>query len=157
VVGDLGLKGMGATVVAVLVDWSTGDLTIAHVGDSRAYHSRPGTLELLTSDHSWVHEQVIAGLLSEEAARSHPLKNVVTRALGGSQEPTVDVVTRRLETGDRVLLCTDGLNTMLDDQEITSLLWRQDDLSACAEQLILAANRKGGVDNITVILLRALP
>jgi protein phosphatase len=157
VVGDLGLKGMGATVVAVLVDWESGELTIAHVGDSRAYLSRPGTLELLTSDHSWVHEQVIAGLLSEEAARNHPLKNVVTRALGGSQEPTVDVAVRRVETGDQVLLCTDGLNTMLDDQEITTLLWRQDDLSACAEQLILAANRKGGVDNITVVLLRALP
>ena len=157
VIGDLGLKGMGATVVAVLVDWETGELTIAHVGDSRAYLSRPGALELLTSDHSWVHEQVIAGLLSAEAARNHPLKNVVTRALGGSQEPTVDVAVRRLETGDRILLCTDGLNTMLDDQEITALLWRQDDLSACAEQLILAANRKGGVDNITVILLRALP
>jgi len=155
--GDLGLKGMGSTVVAVLVDWQTGELTVAHVGDSRAYLSRPGTLEVLTADHSWVHEQVLAGLLSEDAARAHPLKNVVTRALGGSQDPVVDVAARRLEPGDRVLLCTDGLNTMLDDQEITTLLWRQDDLAAGAEQLILAANRKGGVDNVTVVLIRTLP
>ncbi len=152
--GNLGLRGMGATVVATLLDVATGTLTIAHVGDSRAYTFRDGELVLLTSDHSWVHEQVIAGLLTEDAARNHPLKNVVTRALGGAQEPLVDVREEPTRAGDVVLLCSDGLNTMLEDGEIEDLLQREPVLSRAANELVLEANRRGGVDNITVILLR---
>lgn len=152
--GNLGLRGMGATVVATLLDPATGTLTIAHVGDSRAYTFRDGELVLLTSDHSWVHEQVIAGLLTEEAARNHPLKNVVTRALGGAQEPLVDVREEPTRPGDVVLLCSDGLNTMLEDGEIEDVLHRESDLSKAANELVLEANRRGGVDNVTVILLR---
>lgn len=155
VAGDLGLKGMGATVVAALVDWETGHMTVAHVGDSRAYLFRDGVLRLLTSDHSWVHEQVMAGLLTEEAARNHPLKNVVTRALGGTQEPLVDVVEEKLRTGDVWLLCSDGLNTMLDDEEICALLAKYPDIRTAARQLVFEANRKGGVDNVTVVIARA--
>ncbi len=155
--GDAGLRGMGATIVAALGDARKDELTIAHVGDSRAYLHRAGATELLTSDHSWVHEQVVAGLLSEEAARNHPLKNVVTRALGGSQEPAVDVAERSLEPGDLLLLCSDGLNTMLSDEEIGRALRDGGTLAEIGTRLVAEANRKGGVDNITVILLRPLP
>jgi serine/threonine protein phosphatase PrpC len=152
--GDLGLRGMGATIVAALVDWGREELTVAHVGDSRAYMLRKGVLEQITADHSWVHEQVIAGLLTEEAARTHPLKNVVTRALGGAQEPAVDVADRKLEAGDELLMCSDGLNTMLADEEIAEVLARGADVPRTVHQLIAEANRKGGLDNITVILTR---
>jgi serine/threonine protein phosphatase PrpC len=155
--GDTGLRGMGATIVAALLGKDDGRLTVAHVGDSRAYLHREHTTELITSDHSWVHEQVLAGLLSEEAARNHPLKNVVTRALGGAQEPTVDIAERTLVGGDLLLLCSDGLNTMLSDEEINAVLGRSTDLKELAQQMVREANRKGGVDNITVILARARP
>lgn len=154
---DTGLRGMGATIVGALLDGPRGDLTVAHVGDSRAYLYRNHAIELITSDHSWVHEQVIAGLLSEEAARNHPLKNVVTRALGGSQEPNVDIAERTLAANDLLLLCSDGLNTMLSDGEINNVLGRDTDLKVIARQLVVEANRKGGLDNITVILARVRP
>ncbi|MGE5235563.1 MAG: PP2C family protein-serine/threonine phosphatase [Acidobacteriota bacterium] len=157
VAGDVGLKGMGSTIVAILADWERNVISLAHVGDSRVYVLRHGTLELLTSDHSWVHEQVLAGLLSEDAARNHPLKNVVTRALGGAQEPAVDIQEREVAPEETYLLCSDGLNTMLDDSEITDLLTRHEDLSSAAQQLIFEANRRGGVDNITVLLVRTAP
>jgi serine/threonine protein phosphatase PrpC len=155
VAGDVGLKGMGATIVAILADWERGVLSVAHVGDSRVYVLTDGALELLTSDHSWVHEQVLAGLLSEEAARNHPLKNVVTRALGGTQEPAVDLQEREATAGETYLLCSDGLNTMLDDNEITELMTRHAELPTAAQELVSAANLKGGVDNITVVLVKA--
>jgi PPM family protein phosphatase len=154
---DTGLRGMGATIVAALLNRDGGQLTVAHVGDSRAYLYRNHTIELITSDHSWVHEQVVAGLLSEEAARNHPLKNVVTRALGGAQEPTVDIAEPKLEVDDLLLLCSDGLNTMLSDQEINAILGRFTDLKEIAQQMVREANQRGGVDNITVILARARP
>ena len=154
---DTGLRGMGATIVAALLNRDGAQLTVAHVGDSRAYLYRDQTIELITSDHSWVHEQVVAGLLSEEAARNHPLKNVVTRALGGAQEPTVDIAERTLEIDDLLLLCSDGLNTMLSDREINAVLGRFTDLKEIAQQMVREANQKGGVDNITVILARARP
>jgi PPM family protein phosphatase len=154
---DTALKGMGATIVAALLNAEYEQLTVAHVGDSRAYLYRDHATELITSDHSWVHEQVLAGLLSEEAARNHPLKNVVTRALGGAQEPTVDIVERPLAVDDLLLLCSDGLNTMLSDAEINTVLGRATDLREIASRMIREANRKGGVDNITVILVRVRP
>ncbi len=154
---DNGLRGMGATIVAALMDAEREKLTVAHVGDSRAYLLRDGSMQLITSDHSWVHEQVIAGLLSEEAARNHPLKNVVTRALGGAQDPVVDATDQEVKAGDLLLLCSDGLNTMLADDEIAGILKRGGDLTRLAYQLVAEANRRGGVDNITVILVRAVP
>ncbi len=157
VVGNAGLKGMGATIVAALVDWEHGSVAVAHVGDSRAYVFSNGTLSLLTSDHSWVHEQVVAGLLSEEAARNHPLKNVVTRALGGLQEPEVDVQERHLHADELLLLCSDGLNTMLESDEIAAILSRCPELESAARELVMEANRKGGNDNITVVLVRSIP
>ncbi|MFH1176640.1 MAG: protein phosphatase 2C domain-containing protein [Acidobacteriota bacterium] len=153
--GNLGLRGMGATVVAALFDGEQERLTVAHVGDSRAYLLRGGEFDLLTSDHSWVHEQVVAGLLTEDAARNHPLKNVVTRALGGAQEPLVDILEVSIATGDLVLLCSDGLNTMLEDGEVAGVIGRFPDIKLAARELVAEANRRGGLDNITVALVRS--
>ena len=152
---DAELKGMGTTVVVAVHDPINGRLVICHVGDSRAYRLRGRKLDVLTSDHSWVHEQVAAGFLTEEAARTHPLKNVVTQALGGTSEPRVDVLETILEDGDLYLLCSDGLNSMLTDEEIASLLQPNEPLEEGCARLIDAANQRGGNDNITVILIRA--
>lgn len=151
---DVDLKGMGTTVVVAVRGVEPKTLVICHVGDSRAYCLRNGTLHLLTSDHSWVHEQVEAGFLSEEAARTHPLKNVVTQALGGSSEPRVDVREIAFDEGDLYLLCSDGLNSMLTDDEIAGLLDPEGALDETCRRLINAANQRGGNDNISVVLLR---
>ncbi len=148
------LKGMGTTIVVAFRPPGKNRLVIAHVGDSRVYRLRRGRLELLTEDHSWVHEQVREGNLSEEAARTHPLKNVVTQALGGAVEPVVDVGELDLERGDLYLLCSDGLNTMLTDEEIHAVLAAGGELQDMGQNLVIAANEHGGNDNITVVLLR---
>lgn len=153
--GDPGLRGMGATMVAALLSPARDHLTVAHVGDSRAYLLRAERFQLLTSDHSWVHEQVLAGLLSEDAARSHPLKNVVTRALGGAQEPVADVREHPVHGGDLLLLCSDGLNGMVADDEVAEILRRhRGNLRVIARDLVDEANRRGGADNITIVLVR---
>ena len=152
---DAELKGMGTTVVVAAHEAAGGKLVICHVGDSRAYRLRGRELALLTADHSWVHEQVAAGFLTEEAARTHPLKNVVTQALGGTNEPRVDVLETELEEGDLYLLCSDGLNSMLADAEIASLLQPTEPLEEGCARLIDAANQRGGNDNISVILIRS--
>ncbi len=151
---DLNLKGMGTTVVVAAHPPDSSRMVICHVGDSRAYRHRNGGFALLTDDHSWVHEQVAAGFLTEEAARSHPLKNVVTQALGGSTEPKVDILETEIEDGDLYLLCSDGLNSMLSDPEIASFLGEGGDLETTSNRLIVAANERGGNDNISVVLLR---
>ena len=110
------LKGMGTTVVAGLLNEKL--LSLAHVGDSRAYLFRDGQLSRLTDDHSWVHEQVTAGILTEEEAKTHPLKNVVTRALGGGPSVSPDLQELVFSPGDRFLFCSDGLTTMVGDEEI---------------------------------------
>ncbi|MCP4897957.1 MAG: serine/threonine-protein phosphatase [bacterium] len=154
---DANLKGMGTTVVAAVHPPMRGSLTICHVGDSRAYRLRGEELTLLTQDHSWVHEQVAAGFLTEEAARSHPLKNVVTQALGGSSQPRVDILDTEIEDGDLFLLCSDGLNSMLTDSEIAAAMMEDLPLDGLTQKLIILANERGGNDNITVVLLRPVP
>jgi protein phosphatase len=152
---DGNLYGMGTTVVGCLVQGST--VAVAHVGDSRAYRLHDGKLDRLTQDHTWVNEQVVAGFLSEEQARDHPLKNVVTRALGGDSEVRVDVSEIELEPGDTLLLCSDGLTTMLDDPEIEEhlLAMENGDLDRACESLVSEANVRGGHDNVTVVLVQA--
>ena len=145
------LKGMGTTVVAALFDEKRA--TLVHVGDSRAYLLRESELRRLTDDHSWVQEQVNAGILSEEEARSHPLKNVVTRALGGGTHVAVDLIEIPVGGGDRFLLCSDGLTGMVSDEEITSALSSQRSLEEIVRGLIDLANERGGVDNITAIVV----
>ena len=152
---DQNLKGMGTTVVVAVHPAAGRNLVVCHVGDSRAYRLRHNNLEILTEDHSWVHEQVAAGFLTEEAARTHPLKNVVTQALGGSAKPKVDLLETELMNGDVYLLCSDGLNSMLTDDEISALLASGAPLEERAKTLIDSANDHGGNDNVTVVLLEA--
>lgn len=149
---DPNLHGMGTTVAGLLVREHTA--AVAHVGDSRVYRLREGRLELLTQDHTWVNEQVVAGYLSEEQARVHPLKNVVTRALGGESEVQVDLREVELRAGDLYLICSDGLTTMLKDPEILAHLASPGGLDEICRRMVQDANRRGGLDNVTVILLR---
>jgi protein phosphatase len=146
-------EGMATTVAAVLVDGETANL--AHVGDSRVYLMRDGVLKQLTSDHSWVNEQIQSGVLSADQARGHPLRNVVTRALGGKPDLQVDMQVHKMQAGDVLLLCSDGLTTMLPDDEIHELLEAaKGDIRRAAQELVAAANDRGGEDNITVVLIQ---
>ena len=145
------LKGMGTTVVAGLLNEKI--LSLAHVGDSRAYLVRDGQLSRLTDDHSWVHEQVTAGILTEEEAKTHPLKNVVTRALGGGPSVSPDLQELVFSPGDRFLFCSDGLTTMVSDEEIHEAAAAIKDTQALCRHLVDLANEKGGVDNITVVIV----
>jgi protein phosphatase len=145
--------GMATTVVAVLVDGDAANL--AHVGDSRVYLVREGALTQLTSDHSWVNEQLESGILSPDQARSHPLRNVVTRALGGKPELSVDLQEHKAHPGDVLLLCSDGLTTMVPDHDILKVVGESSgDIEAAARALVEEANGRGGEDNITVLLIK---
>ena len=147
------LKGMGTTVVAALSDKD--NLYIAHVGDSRAYRLSGGVLRRLSMDHSYVEEQVQAGLITPAQARTHPLRNMVTRALGVREDVKIDIDSHLMVRGDVYLLCSDGLSGMLTDDEVARIIAScQDDLKSCVERLIKAANDKGGDDNITAVLLK---
>jgi PPM family protein phosphatase len=148
---DGSLYGMGTTVVGLLLAGHTA--AVAHVGDSRAYRLRAGRLEQLTQDHTWVNEQVVAGFLSKEQARSHPLKNVVTRALGGESDVLVDVRELPVQSGDLFLLCSDGLTGMLSDSDIRDRLASGRSLHEICRTLINDSNARGGIDNVTVVLL----
>ena len=146
-------EGMATTVAAVLVDGDSANL--AHVGDSRVYLVRAEELTQLTSDHSWVNEQIQSGVISADQARSHPLRNVVTRALGGKPDLQVDMQVHEIEPQDILLLCSDGLTTMIPDDEIARLMNEtQGDIEEAAQSLVDAANARGGEDNITVVLLK---
>ena len=128
---------------------------IGHMGDSRAYRMRAGSLVQLTHDHTWVQQQVELGRLTALEARTHPLSSVLTHALGASgPAPEPDVVCGDLAVDDLFLLCTDGLSGMIDDADLTALLDQPIPLETIAAQLIDAANLRGGVDNITVVLVR---
>jgi len=130
-------------------------VTIAHVGDSRAYLFRDGELQLLTNDHSWVSEQVRRGLITEEQARVHPMKNVVTQALGGSERLSVEIDELELESGDLVLFCSDGLNSMVPMDELKKVFEEPiGDLEDLADRLTQEANTRGGDDNITIVLVQ---
>jgi protein phosphatase len=146
-------EGMATTVAAVLLDGNTANL--AHVGDSRVYLVRDSQLTQLTSDHSWVNEQLQSGVLSAEQARSHPLRNVVTRALGGRPDLQVDMQVHKAQPGDILILCSDGLTTMVPDAEILRIVKESgEDLETAAKALVSEANARGGEDNITVVLLQ---
>lgn len=147
------LRGMATTASAVLV--GPQGASVAHVGDSRVYVLRDGTLEQITHDHSWVEEQVRAGTLSPTAARQHPWRNVVTRALSGGEDPEVDVAEVSPKPGERYLLCSDGLFTVVPDGRIAQILGdKKAALDAIARTLVAAANEAGGPDNITALILQ---
>ncbi len=147
------LAGMGTTVVALLADGPRG--AVAHVGDSRAYRLRGGSLDLLTHDHTWVAEQVTAGNLSEDQARVHPFKSVVTRALGGERDVTVELRELGFAPGDLYLLCSDGLTGMVSDEQIYRRLIGARSLASLCAGLVADANEGGGRDNITALALAA--
>ncbi len=151
---DVSLVGMGTTVVAMIVEGNSAGL--AHVGDSRAYRYRGSQLERLTKDHTWVGEQVGAGLLSEAQAKVHPLRNVVTRALGGRGGVSVEVSETEIQPGDVYLLCSDGLTTMLGDDEILRHLDEASSIEEACESLVTSSNLGGGLDNITVLMVEVV-
>src|SRR3954468_14384902 len=151
---DTELAGMGTTLTAAIFD--AGTLTIAHVGDSRAYLLRADQLERLTTDHSLVEELIRDGKLTEEQAAVHPQRSIITRALGVDSSVEVDVYSLVLEGGDRVILCSDGLTSMVRPTGIADILRRESDPTAAANALVDAANEAGGEDNITVVVLDAV-
>lgn len=149
-------RGMGTTLTVCVIDPS-GTARIGHIGDSRVYRLRDGTLHQLTHDHTWVQCEVEAGRLSLEAARAHPLSHILTRVLSEDVEPTVDLHTIDLRPGDLLLLATDGLYNMIDDDAIEAMLGSGQPLTQLTHQLIDAANAAGGSDNVTVVLVGITP
>lgn len=146
------LRGMATTASAVL--FGARSASVGHVGDSRVYVLRNHALEQITSDHSWVEEQVRAGTMSRSAARQHPWRNVVTRALSGGEDPEVDVTEVMPKPGERYLLCSDGLFGVVADARIADILGEQAPLETICQRLVAAANEAGGPDNITTLILQ---
>jgi protein phosphatase len=145
------LAGMGTTVTVVLLRSRTA--VLAHVGDSRAYLFRDGTLKQLTDDHSFVAEQMRAGLITPEQAWMSPYRHVITRSVGIHRDVHADLGTFEVKQNDTLLLCTDGLTEMVRDDDIARILGSETP-PAAAESLIRRANDTGGVDNITVVVVR---
>ena len=147
------LRGMATTASSILI--GAKQTCVAHVGDSRVYVFRKGELHQITHDHSWVEEQVRAGTLTSTAARQHPWRNVVTRALSGGDDPEVDVVEVVPAPGERYLLCSDGLFSVVPDHNISDVLGDTSlSLEQVCDRLIEAANAAGGPDNITTLVLQ---
>jgi PPM family protein phosphatase len=144
--------GMGATVTAAWLDGSK--LSIAHVGDSRAYLLRSGTLQQLTSDHSLVAEQVRRGIITAAEAEESEMQSVLLRALGAVPDVEVDTDEHIVFARDILMLCCDGLTRMVTEPEIAGTLQAEPDPTQAAEKLVALANERGGVDNITVIVVR---
>ena len=153
--GDSELTGMGTTMTAVVVAGGR-QLLIGHVGDSRAYLVHDGEMRRVTDDHSLVEELVREGRLTPEQAESHPRRAVITRALGVDAEVDVDLYTIEVAAGDRLLLCSDGLTTMVRDRDVERIVRAEPDPQRAAELLIDAANRAGGEDNTSVIVIDVL-
>lgn len=152
--GDVDLTGMGTTMTALVV--AGRQVLIGHVGDSRAYLLHDGTLRRVTDDHSLVEELVREGRLTPEQAESHPQRNIVTRALGLDEPVQVDVYPLDVVQGDRIILCSDGLTTMVRERDIERIARNEADPQRAAEQLVDAANSAGGEDNTSVVVIDVL-
>jgi protein phosphatase len=148
---DENLRGMGTTTVAALVEGNS--IYIANVGDSRAYLIRHHSIEQITEDHSLVSEQVRAGVLSAQDAKAHKLKNIITRSVGYQEDVDSDVTVLQPQVGDQILMCSDGLSNLVGDEEIQKIVSEEGSQKAC-EVLVREANRRGGDDNITVLILQ---
>jgi protein phosphatase len=144
-------RGMGTTALAIYMH--NDRMFISHVGDSRGYRVRKSGIEQLTEDHSLVNEQIKAGLITPEHAKTHRLKNIITRSLGYQEEVEVDTRIELLEEGDTFLLCSDGLSNMVEEDEMFEIVSRSH-FQEAALRLIEVANERGGDDNITVVLAR---
>ena len=145
-------QGMGTTLTALMFEGQR--IHFAHVGDSRAYLLRDHEFNQLTRDHTFVQQLIEEGRISEEEAAVHPRRSVITRAIGQPGDIDVDVMTLDLEQGDQLLLCSDGLAGVVEDEEIAGILDALDEPEQIAERLVRAANRAGGPDNITAVVLR---
>lgn len=152
---DPRLRGMGTTLTAFCPVPDAPQAVIAHIGDSRAYRLRDGALRQLTNDHTWVQQQVDAGMLTPHQARHHPWAAMLDRVLGTPAVGPADIYVIDVEPGDVFLLCSDGLTGMIEDADIEALLKRDLPLDRHARELVAAANLRGGRDNITVVLLAA--
>lgn len=150
---DFALNGMGTTLVAATCIGRF--LEVANVGDSRLYVIGDGITQI-TEDHSLVEEMVRMGGIGREEARNHPDKNIITRAVGARDDVEVDFFNLELQTGDMVLLCSDGLTNMVDDETICQILKNGRSLKDRVEELVQTANRNGGRDNISVIVIETL-
>ncbi len=148
---QVGFAGMGSTAVVAWV--RDGRVFYSHLGDSRLYLLRGGSLRQLTEDHSLVQEQIKMGMISEEQARDHALRNVVTQAVGVHSKLDIEVEQMDLQDGDRLLLASDGLTDPLNDAALLEILTGEPDLPAACKRLVDSANQAGGRDNITAVLL----
>jgi serine/threonine protein phosphatase PrpC len=145
-------RGLGATVTVAMIVGEV--LTIAHVGDSRCYLLSGDRFEQITEDHSLVQRMVNTGNLSRSEARIHPYRNVIYRSIGADEQIEIDIIRRKLTSGDMLMLCSDGLNSMLGDDQIRDILMVNPDPNAAAKELVVAANAAGGEDNTSVIVVR---
>jgi PPM family protein phosphatase len=153
--GDPQTTGMGTTLTAAALR-STGDLHIGHIGDSRVYLRRGGELLQVTHDHTWVQQELDAGRISPDVARTHPLGHILTRVLTADEPAAPDVYRGTVYRDDTLLLCSDGLYNMVDGQSLLDLLTADHSPETTVERLIATANRRGGTDNITAIVVRIL-
>jgi protein phosphatase len=149
--GDPDLAGMGTTVTSVLVDGRTA--FVAHVGDSRCYLLRDGRIYQVSEDHSLVNEQLKAGAISADEAKTSRFRNIITRSVGFEQHVVVDLMGLDLEQGDALVVCCDGLSNLVDDPEILSIV-EESPIDLAPGRLVALANDRGGDDNITVIVVR---
>ncbi len=150
---DMRYKGMGTTIVSSLVDKDT--IYVGHVGDSRVYRMRDGNIEQLTRDHSLLEDYKEAKPdMTEEEERNFPHKNVITRALGMRETVQVDIRAHKILPGDHYLLCSDGLSGMISDPQILQIVDEAATLKECVASLVDAANRNGGTDNITSLIIQ---
>ena len=145
-------RGMGTTATVLILH--SNRYLIGHVGDSRAYLLREGVLHQLTKDHSYVQEQVDAGYLTPEQARTHPYSNVITRCVGASGDVVPDIFSGTCRVGDLFLLASDGLTGMVDDDALAAMLRAPGSPEKWVERMVAEANRRGGLDNITALVVR---
>jgi PPM family protein phosphatase len=150
---DPSTEGMGTTLTIALL-CASGSLHIGHLGDSRLYLLRGSELRHLTRDHTWVQQEIEAGRVEASAARTHPLAHILTRVLSAEEPANPEVHLTSVTRGDTLLLCSDGLHNMLDHQTLLDLLVASEPLETVVGRLISSANRRGGVDNITAIVVR---
>lgn len=148
---DISKNGMGTTVVAATIIKNV--LYAANVGDSRLYVINREKIEQITRDHSLVEEMVRLGEMDKAQAKDHPDKNIITRAIGVTSDLTIDFFEMEIKPGDIILMCSDGLTNMIDDEDIRKIVLSQRDIVEIAEKLVNTANENGGKDNITVVLI----
>ena len=150
---DAAREGMGTTLVCALVG-PDGQVLVANVGDSRAYSVSAGQAELVTSDHTWVNQQVLSGQMTEREARVSPFRNLLTRSLGNAPQVEADLFALSLGTGDALVLVSDGVTGYLDEGDVASVLRHTGSAQEAAERLVTEAVNRGGADNATAVVVR---